>query len=137
MLPFALWLAGSGPALSAEKNVAEISKGTALYRGCKAQVHLMDRPSLAQATTSEFLNGSYCVGYLNGYLSNLHPSDAICTHGEPVGILVRIYVAYMDANPGLLTEDRVLGLRMALREAFPCSIDDTPGSATTGAQRRL
>ena len=128
MLPLALWIAGSGPA-PADSNPLDVSKGTALYRGCKAEVRLMDRPSLAQAPESDLLNGSYCVGYLNGYLSNLHSSDAICTHGEPIGSLVRIYVTFMEKNPHLLTEDRLLGLRSALREAFPCSINPTPDTA--------
>ena len=106
--------------------VAEMSKGSALYRVCQAEVRLMDLPDLRKATQSDLLNGAYCVGYLNGYLSNLHPTAAVCTGGATTGSLVRAYVDFMAKNPGMLEQDQKIGLAMALSDAYRCRLDSTP-----------
>lgn len=87
----------------------------------------MDLPNLNQATQSDLLNGAYCVGYLNGYLSNLHPAAAVCTGGVTTGSLVRAYVGFMQKNPDMLDQDRKVGLAMALNDAYRCRVDGAPG----------
>lgn len=108
---------------------AELSKGSALLRVCRAEVRLMDLPSITEASQSDLLNGSYCVGYLNGFVANLTTATRICTESAPMGTLVRAYVGFLEKNPDLLGEDRRLGLRMALRDAFPCPVKRSPGPA--------
>lgn len=125
MLALALLLAASGPSRTADA-VAELSRGSALYRVCQAEVRLMDLPSLTQAKQSDLLNGSYCVGYVNGYLANVHPATAVCTNGEAIGPLIRIYVSFMEKNPDLMDQDRNLGLNRALQDAYPCPAEGAP-----------
>ncbi len=115
--------------------VVELSKGSALYRVCRAEIRLMDLPSITKASQSDLLNGSYCVGYLNGFMANLTTQTNICTNSAPVSALVRAYVGYLDKNPDLLGEDRRLGLGMALHDAFPCPTRQTPGLAQAGVSR--
>lgn len=113
----------------------ELSKGSALYRVCRAEVRLMNLPSVTKASESDLLNGSYCVGYLNGFVANLTTQTEICTDSAPMSALVRAYVGYLDKNPEFLSQDRRLGLGMALREAFPCPARQTPGLAQAGVSR--
>lgn len=113
----------------------ELSKGSALYRVCRAEVRLMNLPSITKASQSDLLNGSYCVGYFNGFVANLTAQTNICTNSAPMSALVRAYVGYLDKNPDLLGEDRRLGLGMALHDAFPCPAKQTPGLAQAEINR--
>ncbi|HLI78130.1 MAG TPA: Rap1a/Tai family immunity protein [Acidobacteriaceae bacterium] len=97
------------------------SKGAALLRGCQAEVRLMELPSLSSAEPIDLINGAYCVGYLNGFTAGLTPATAaICTGEDSMAALVRAYVRFMERNPKLLDEDKRVGLRLALQEAYPC-----------------
>ena len=107
--------------------IAELSRGSALYRVCQAEVRLMDLPDLSKATQSDLLNGAYCVGYVNGFLSNLHPAAAVCTGGVTAGTLVRAYVEFMERNPAMMDQDRKTGLEMALTDTYHCSLNRSPG----------
>lgn len=113
----------------------ELSKGSALYRVCRAEMRLMDLPSITKASQSDLLNGSYCVGYLNGFVANLTTQTDICTNSAPMSALVRAYVGFLDKNPDLLSADRRLGLGMALHDSFPCPVRQTPGLAQAGISR--
>ena len=112
--------------------VRELSKGSALYRVCQAEIRLMDLPSLTKASQSDLLNGSYCVGYFNAFIANATAKTAICTESAPMGDLVRAYVHFLDKNPNLLGEDRRLGLGLALEEAFPCPSKPASGMDQAG-----
>ena len=127
MVALALLLAVVATPRSAD-DPGEMTKGAALYRVCQAEVRLMDMPTLTKATQSDLLNGSYCVGYLNGFVSNLQPATTVCTNGIAIGELVRIYVAFMERNPVLMDKDRRLGLHHALHEALPCAVETFPGT---------
>ena len=129
-----LGLANSGLHPSADA-ISELSRGSALYRVCQAEVRLMNLPSLVSAASSDLLNGSYCVGYLNGFVANLNRSAAICPQEVPIGALVRVYVAFMAKNPDMLEKDKRMGLNLALREAYPCPAEDKPGPDTTATSR--
>ena len=135
MLAPLLLLASAVAHAPAADAVVELSKGSALYRVCRAEIRLMDLPSINQASQSDLLNGSYCVGYLNGFVANLTTQTDICTNSAPLSALVRAYVGFLDKNPDFLGEDRRLGLGMALRDAFPCPVRQTPGMAQAGLSR--
>lgn len=92
----------------------------------------MDLSSISEASQSDLLNGSYCVGYLNGFVANLTTRSKICTNSAPMGSLVRAYVGFLESNPNLLGEDRRLGLGMALQEAFPCPVPGNGAQAQGG-----
>ena len=112
--------------------VAELSKGSALYRVCQAEVRLMDLPSLDKASQSDLLNGSYCVGYMNGFVANLTTQAEICPQSAPMSELVRAYVDFIEKHTELLTEDRRLGVSLALRIAFPCPGKAAPPLSASG-----
>ena len=135
-LTLLLGLASSGlPTKDVNSELSQLSKGSALYRVCQAEVRLMDLPSLVSAASSDLLNGSYCVGYLNGFVANLNRSTAICPEEVPIGALVRVYVAFMAKNPDMLEKDKRMGLNLALRESFPCPVETKPGPETTPTLR--
>ena len=97
------------------------SKGASLFRGCQAEVRLMGLGSLEDAPPIDLINGAYCVGYLNGFTAGLPVNPvSICTHERDLGTMIRSYVSYMERNTPLLDEDKRVGLRLALEEAYPC-----------------
>ena len=78
--------------------------------------------ALEEAPALDLINGAYCIGYLNGFTAGLpSASSPICTQADSMGNLVRAYVRYMDRNAQLLEEDKRVGLRLALEDAYPCS----------------
>lgn len=137
MLATLLLLASLTAKSPAPDPVTELSKGSALYRVCRAEIRLMDLPTLTQASQSDLLNGSYCVGYMNGFVANLTTQAEICTHSATMGALVRAYVEFLDKHPELLTEDRRLGVGRALQEAFPCPVRAPSGLNAAGLTRVL
>ena len=105
----------------------EIFQGSSLYRDCQAEVRLMELPSLTKAAQPDLIDGSYCVGFVNGFTGNLgSATDAICINGASTGSVVRAYVAFMEKNPKLLQEDRRVGLRLALKQAYACPVSSWP-----------
>ena len=87
----------------------------------------MDLPSLTAATKSDLSEGSYCVGFLNGFTGNLSSTkNSICTNGASMGATVRTYTDFMTEHPEFLEQDRRVGLRLALQSAYPCSAPQTP-----------
>lgn len=100
----------------------DTTRGASLLRGCQAEMRLMALDSLTEASQSDLINGAYCVGYLNGFTASLPPAPAsVCPHDDSMGQMVHVYVSYMERNPRMLDEDKRVGLRRALEEAFPCS----------------
>ncbi len=105
----------------------ELFKGSALFHSCQAEVRLMDLRSLSAATQPDLIDGSYCVGFINGFTGNLSAGkNSICTKGASMGTVVRAYVGYMEKNPDLMDKDRRVGLRLALQEAYPCPASGEP-----------
>ncbi len=87
----------------------------------------MDLANLSAATQPDLIDGSFCVGFVNGFVANLHSDrTTICTNSAPVGTVIRAYVTFMDKNDKLLEEDRRVGLRLAMEEAYPCPVKDQP-----------
>lgn len=83
----------------------------------------MQPDGLRTAEQADLVNGAYCVGYVNGFISNLAPGPAsICIENRPLADLVTAYVSFMDRNPKWLEEDKRVGLRLALEGAFPCPV---------------
>lgn len=120
MLPFLLMLLTSHHGAPGDL-VPEAARGATLLRGCQAEVRLMQLDAIRQANSPDLVNGSYCIGYLNGFLAGLAPASSICTHEQPMAAVVHAYVDYMEHNPQLLDEDKRVGLRLALQSAFPCA----------------
>ena len=105
----------------------EIVKGSALYKSCQAEVRLMELPDISQATQPDLINGSFCVGFVNGFTGNLSGAKiGVCTNGSSMGAVVKAYIAFMDKNPRLMNEDRRVGLGMALQNAYPCPASQEP-----------
>lgn len=135
MVPAILWFAAIAAGSSADPDVTT-AKGAALYRGCQAELRLMEPGALSQASQGDLVNGTYCVGYLTGFLANLPTSSSsICPGDRPMGMVVRAYVEYLDKNQQLLEQDKRLGLLLALEAAFPCptpaglpALSRTPGA---------
>ena len=117
----------------------DLLKGSALLRTCQAEARLMDLPSLTRATRPDLIDGAYCVGFLNGFTGTLNSAkDSICTNGASMGAVVRSYIEFMEKNPKLLDEDRRVGVRMALQDAFPCPVSQPSRLASpSGAQPRV
>ena len=110
-----------------DEAVREITKGSALLRSCQAEIRLMELPSIAQASQPDLVDGTFCVGFVNGYTGNLGGSSApICTKGANMGEVVRAYVAYMGKHPDLLDKDRGSGFREALQAMYPCPTTSHP-----------
>ncbi len=111
-------------------------KGASLLKGCQAELRLTVPGALAAADAGDLVNGSYCVGYLNGFLANLStPRSAVCLNEEPMAELVRAYVSYMERHPQLLAEEKQTGLRLALQDAFPCPTMSSSPAPRTPLQR--
>ncbi len=98
----------------------------------------MELPSLHAASQTDLVDGSFCVGFVHGYMGSLVSGNSgICTNGTPMGELVRGYVAFMEKNPKLLEEDRRVGLQMSLQAAFPCPVtQEGRGQESPGASAR-
>ena len=111
----------------AEDATRDVVKGAALYKSCQAEVRLIDLPDISQATQPDLIDGSFCVGFVNGFTGNLSGAKiGICTNGASMGVVVKAYVAFMDKNPKLMDEDRRVGLGMALQSAYPCPAAGEP-----------
>ena len=81
----------------------------------------MNLRSLTDAPALDFINGAYCIGYLNGFAAGISPSTRnVCINGDTIGNVVRAYVGFMERHPPLLDEEKRLGLKLALEDAFPC-----------------
>lgn len=113
---------------------SDATKGAALLHGCQAELRVMSAgPSLEKAEVADLINGAYCVGYLNGFLTGIKPGpSSICVADDNMGDLVRAYVRFMERTPQMADEDKKLGLRLALEEAFPCPVSarSSPGVPT-------
>lgn len=111
----------------ADDATREIVKGAALYKSCQAEMRLMEAKDLSQATQPDLIDGSFCVGFVNGFTGNLSGAKVgVCTDGSSMGAVVKAYVAYMEKNPRLMNEDRRIGLGLALRGAYPCPASEEP-----------
>ncbi len=134
LVPLLLLAFGSDQPRAADP-VAELSKGSALYRVCQAEVRVMDLPSVNEASQSDLLDGSYCIGYLNGFTANLEQQTTICTQSAPMSSLIRAYVDFLKKHPDFLAKDRRLGLGLALEKSFPCPVRPGLEMGHTGVSR--
>ncbi len=117
----------------------DTAKGASLLRGCQAELRLMEGAALSSPDQGDLLSGSYCIGYVNGFVANFELGGGrICPDGQPMGELVRAYVNYMKDHPKLLEDDKRVGLRLALQGAFPCPVSgDSPGAGVRNRRDRL
>lgn len=97
----------------------EDPKGYWLFHACKGTIRWWDAP-ISNKPNEEIENFDNCTSYINGFIeASLSLGDCLLPEGSN-GTIVRKYVAYMERNPKLLDEDRVVGLRAALRNRYPC-----------------
>lgn len=118
MLPILL-----AAALMQSPDLTPSQRGSDLYQSCKTGIALMDSPSGATATTDELLAGTKCQQYISGFLEgNMYGGSTICADTATLGTLMRVYVAYMDANPKVMDEPKSVGVYLALAIAYPCPV---------------
>lgn len=120
MYRFAMLLPILAFAMAAQvpSNLDPGNQGSALFHDCRTAIRLMDGQT-ATATESDFLDGASCTSYIDGYTDGL-ADGIVCTHGASLGVLARVYVAYMQKNPKLLDEHKSRGVLLALRESYAC-----------------
>jgi hypothetical protein len=93
-------------------------KGSWLYSACQGGKRFLDAPRGHQSD-DDFSDFDKCSSYIAGFVEAGAPNA--CPPDEAsLGTMLRLYVAYMDGHPKLLDEHRLIGLRQALREAYPC-----------------
>jgi hypothetical protein len=68
----------------------------------------MDSPSPSVADANE---GRRCQAYIDGFLDGATASGdtTICTEGATIGTLSRVYVSFMEKNPKLMDEPKLVG----------------------------
>ncbi len=116
-----LFLATLAGAAKAPDTPQDTAKGAALLRGCQAELRITQPDALQTAGQPDLIDGTYCVGYVTGFVANLaQRGPTVCAENLPMVQLVRAYVAYMERNPRLLDDDKRVGLRLALESSFPC-----------------
>jgi hypothetical protein len=118
----------------------DASRGRTLVKSCEAELRLLQPGAIDAASQSDLVSGSYCIGYVNGFLGGLLPTgSAICTAGAPMISVVEAYVRFMERNPQLAEEDKRVGLRQSLEASFPCPAagSDVDLHARSGRQNRL
>ena len=99
---------------------ADGSKGEGLYHNCKAAVKFMN----GNTEQTEYDPGM-CVGYIEGFtesgvLSGA-ASSAYCFDADTsTGVIIRLYVQFMETNPKLMDAPRFIGLAQALSANYPC-----------------
>lgn len=111
------------------------AKGAALLHGCQAELRVIEAgPALDKTSPADLINGAYCIGYLNGFLTGIKPGpNSICVREDNMGDLVRAYVHYMSRNPQLEEEDKRVGLRLALQDTFPCPLGASTSPSSPGS----
>lgn len=120
MLALALLFLATPP-ISPAGNAIDVSSGAALVKGCDAELRLMQPDALKNASAGDLAEGSYCIGYLHGFLANIHSAETpICTERESMAALLRNYLEFMGDNPSLLGKDKRLGLRLSLEHTYAC-----------------
>jgi len=92
-------------------------KGSYLFHACQADIALQD--SLPDAD-ARIAMATGCVNYIGGYIDGARSKKQFCLDGATNGTIVRVYVAFMQANPKLLDEDREVGVNFALLYNYPC-----------------
>lgn len=100
----------------------DVTKGLHLYRSCQAAVRMSNNPETVQAR-AELASSTYCFGYLGGYIDAVNRlKPEVCLRNTSLNAVARVYVAFMDANPKLLDENRAFGVLLATKNAYTCRV---------------
>jgi len=101
----------------------DLTTGTRLYHSCQSASRFAGDTSLGP-TAEDISRVSECIAYISGVVDAMHLDNAplFCTGNATVGTTVKVYVAYMDKNPKLLDERRIIGLAGALMDSYPCPV---------------
>ena len=95
------------------------SRGKFLFQNCQAAISIMDGPQQdATNYTPVFQCVDYIDGFVDGYTSR--SGSNICMNQVSQGAIARIYVAYMEKHPNLLDQEKLIGMRESLADAYPC-----------------
>ena len=108
--------------LAMQLHAVDMTKGAHLFGSCQAAVRMIRDPTASQAK-AELPSSTYCFGYLAGYVDGLNRLHSeVCLKGASVDAFARVYVGYMQRNPKLTEENRSLGVLLAAKDAYPCSV---------------
>jgi len=99
--------------------IQAVQKGSWLYSACKGAQRYLDAPT-GHKPEEDSSNFDNCTSYIAGFIEGDNGIASCPPDEASLGTMLRLYLAYMDKNPKLLDNYRVLGLRTALREAYPC-----------------
>jgi hypothetical protein len=87
-----------------------------LYHACQDAVRYVDAPNSDRPGRTD-----YCFGYFEGYTNVLSAnSSSLCIGQARIGTLIRVYLAYMDKNPKLLDDPKLISVTYALKESYSC-----------------
>lgn len=88
---------------------------------CKSYLAL-PAPKEGQVT-SEFIQlKSSCAGFINSHVKMSKPEDGFCIpKGYNMDDLVRVYMTWVEKNPGRVKEPTKVTMTAALSEAYKCS----------------
>jgi hypothetical protein len=94
--------------------------GASLYHNCKAAIQFMDGN-----TRTTDIEGAVCSSYIEGFTDSGVLSGAAATaycfdDNTSNGVIIRLYVQYMEAHPKLMDRLKFVGLAQALHENYPC-----------------
>ncbi len=87
-----------------------------LYHACQDAIRFVDAPNSDKPGRTD-----YCFGYFEGYTNVLSAhTSSLCIGRARIGTLIRVYLAYMDKNPKLLDDPKLIGVTYALKESYSC-----------------
>jgi hypothetical protein len=98
----------------------KVGTGLFLYHSCQAALSLVEANK-----TDEELSRNYCLAYMQGWFDGTgtaHRGSCIPDSADAVS-LVRVYVAYIVKHPEAMSDDRRIGLVLALADEYPCKTD--------------
>ena len=100
----------------------------------KATSELYNQCSIAEKTSEEYMNATFCLGYMTGFIDsyqlvdglnktkNLNSSSLAClpNNGTDVDFLRILFLYYVNKYPDSLDKSARVTLMKALIAAYPC-----------------
>lgn len=94
-----------------------------LFHSCEAALRILD-PTTSHVDPRDVGTSEGCLGYLQGFSDGGQlASWSICVGNASMTTLARVYVDYLRKNPQILEKPRSVGILLAFRQNFPCTVD--------------